>query len=83
MVLFAMYGLAFMNDAHMRLAAPALMERLRGPPAAKPEAAEPEHRPARSILLRKREMPMSNDIANREAGPLLEPNERPASLGKR
>lgn len=26
---------------------------------------------------------MSNDIASREAGPLLEPGERPASSGKR
>ena len=28
-------------------------------------------------------MTMSNDIANREPGPLLEPDERPASTGKR
>jgi hypothetical protein len=28
-------------------------------------------------------MAMSNDIANREAGPLLEPDERPAGSGKR
>src|ERR1044072_7946296 len=48
------------------------------------EPQEPEPHPARSILLRKRRCPMANqDIANREAGPLLEPNQRPASSAKR